>query len=163
MVQECNGPTATEPTAACWPILETTRCTATGCWSKGVSGAPRLFWKTWENGVLAEWRGLLAWICCAPDLNTQVLIGTSLVVSCLFPNGAWRKTSDTSTGLWDATLVSFAGVLKGASWKTSEANWLSGGWNWDSWSNSVKWRLVRGVCLVWCWLYHSSVSNMCLS
>lgn len=175
MVQECRGPTATEPTAACWPILETTRCTVTGCWSRGASkcrgrariprtGGPR------GEDTGTRWHCLLVWICCVPDLNMRVLVGTTWVVSCLFPNGACRKTSDVSTGEWDtekeellnAILLSFPGVLKGASWKTSEVTGLFGDWNWDTWLTGTKGRLVEVAGIVWRCTLLSSDGNVCL-
>lgn len=79
----------------------------------------------------------MGWTCCEPDFNMWAWLGTALV--CLLPNGAWRNTSGASAclpeaeeeELLNAILPSFAGVLKGASWKTSEATGLSGGLYWD--------------------------------
>lgn len=99
-----------------------------------------------------------------------MLVGTDLAVSCLFPNGAWKKTSDVSAGLRDeekeelpsAILLSFPGVLKGASWKTSEVTGLFGGWNWDIWLTGIKGRPVEVAGIIWCCMLLSSGGNMCL-
>lgn len=79
------------------------------------------------------------------------------MVSCFFPNGACRKISSVSLGLWDAEreapldVLSFVGVLKGASWKTSEVTGLSGALT-GSKSRPVE---AAGFLLL------SSVGNMC--
>lgn len=161
MVQACRGPTATEPTAACWPILDTTLWTATGCCSRGVSMWPKAGWTPWDWAVAAgagAGTRRLDWI----SLNMGALPETVLVVSCFFPKGACRKISSVSLGLWDAEkeapldAMSFVGVLKGASWKTSEVTGLSGG------LTGRKTRPVEAAGFVLSSELLSSVGDMCL-
>lgn len=84
------------------------------------------------------------------------------MVSCFFPNGACRKISNVSLGLWDAEkeapldALPFVGVLKGASWKTSEVTGLSGA------LTGRKSRPVEAAGFVLSCVLRSSVGNMCL-
>lgn len=150
MVQACRGPTATEPTAACWPIRDTTRCTATGCCSRGVStctyGA-RMPGAKGGGSRRCPGKGAP---CCTSRLNIWALQETGLLLCRFFPNGACRKTSQVSVGLWAncAALISLAAALNGASWKTSRVSELGG--------RGSKWDMATGH---W-WLFPSAVDQL---
>lgn len=173
IVQEYRGPTATELTAALWPTLETTRCTATGCWNRGASArggsAPKLKGRVTGAGeTRSRWHWLVLWVCCGTEFSMCVL-RSFFLVSGLFLNGVWRKTSGSSVDLWapekeelrNAIMLPFSGALKGASWKTSGVTRLSWGWNWGSCVTGIKWKLGQDACLGWWWMLRASDSSMC--
>lgn len=132
MVQACRGPTATEPTAACWPIRETTRCTATGCCKTGVSTCTYAARTPGANDTGSRGR-------------PGALQEPEQLFCSFIPNGARRKTSPVSSGLLanEAALVSLAAALNGASWKMS---WVSelGGWA-TGWDMTGHWTLFRSA------------------